>query len=97
MSYANTYFTKKHEACVSSAVRLDAGDERRHGWQAPYRWPDPDWQPWWLDDLLLAHVARPKALTEKLQAEATDLCYRNFQLRRGNSELDALQGGLAQR
>jgi transposase len=63
--------------------------EAAFGRVALYGPPDPDQQQRTIDDLA-EHLTRLKAQIEKLQAEVSDLHYRNFQLGRRQSELEAL-------
>ncbi len=62
--------------------------EESFGRVALYGPPNPDQQQRAIDDLA-EHIARLKAQVEKLQAEAGELHYRNFQLQRRNAELEA--------
>src|SRR4051812_48862266 len=63
--------------------------EDAFGRLALYGTPDPDQQQRTIDDLS-QHITRLKAQIEKQKAEASDLRGRNFQLLRGNGELEPL-------
>jgi cell division protein FtsB len=62
--------------------------EDAFGRQALYGEPEPDQQQSTMD-ALSEHITRLKAQIEKLQSEARELSYRNFQLQRRNVELEA--------
>ena len=51
--------------------------------------PDPDQQQWQIESSS-DELRRLKSQIEKLQAEATELHHRNFQLELRNSELEAM-------
>jgi transposase len=88
LKLADSMYWQIYQAYLRGPSALFRLFEEAFGKAALYGPPDPDQQQRTIDDLA-GHITRLKAQIEKLQEEAGQLHYCNFQLGRRNTELEA--------